>query len=61
MEIAVINLRDKRLEQAVVGISAKLADAIELARQAKALSADAEVKLIQAQLELEELFLQLDT
>jgi hypothetical protein len=61
MEIEVINLRDKRLEQAVVRVSAKLADAIELARQAKTLSGDAEEKLIQAQLELEELFLQLDT
>lgn len=60
MEIEVINLRDKRLEQAVVSISAKLADAIEMARQAKMLSADSEAMLIQAQLELEELFVQLD-
>lgn len=59
MELEVINLRDKRLEQAIVSISAKIADALEMARRAKTLSADSEAKLIQAELELEELFVQI--
>lgn len=60
METEVINLREKRLEQVVVGISAKIADALEMSRKAKTLSADSEARLIQAQLELEELFVQLN-
>jgi hypothetical protein len=60
MEAEVINLREKRLEQVVVGISAKIADALEMSRKAKTLSANSEERLIQAQLELEELFVQLN-
>ena len=55
----VIGLRDKRLEQAVVSISGKIADAIEMTQKAKTLSTDSETKLIQAHLELEELYVQI--
>lgn len=57
MEAEVINMWDKKLEQSVVSINAKIADAIEMTRQARALSANSEAKLIEASLELEEFIL----
>ena len=60
MGSTVISLQVKRLEQAVVSISAKVADVIETAQQEKALPAHSEATLIQAQLELEELYSQLN-
>lgn len=58
MEREVINLQDKRIEQMLVSISAMIADAIETAQKAKTMSADLEEKLILAQLELENLYIQ---
>lgn len=60
MESRVISLQTRRLERAVVNISAKLADVIEIAQKEKALPADSQATLIQAHLELEELYAQLD-
>ena len=60
MEREVINLQDKRIERMLVSISTMIADAIETAQKAKAMSADSEEKLTLAQLELENLFLQLE-
>ena len=57
MEAEVIHMWDKKLEQSVVSINAKIADAIEMNRQARALSANSEAKLIEASLELEEFIL----
>ncbi len=48
---------DKRLEQSVVHIGAKIADAVELVQRAKEMTANSEDALIKAQLELEELFI----
>jgi len=60
MEREVINLQDKRIERMLVSISAMIADAIEIAQKAKAMSVDSEKKLTLAQLELENLYLQLE-
>lgn len=60
MERVVINLQDKRIERLLVGISAMIADAIEIAQKAKAMSVDSENKLTLAQLELENLYIQLE-
>ncbi|MCB8815265.1 hypothetical protein [Desulfosporosinus shakirovi] len=60
MEREVINLQDKRIERLLVSISAMIADAIEIAQKAKAMSADSEEKLTLAQLELENLYIQLE-
>lgn len=60
MEREVISLQDKKLERSLVSIGAIIADAIEMAQQAKALSVDSEKRLALAQLELENLFLQLE-
>jgi len=60
MEREVINLQDKRIERLLVSISAMIADAIEIAQKAKAMSVDSENKLTLAQLELENLYIQLE-
>jgi len=52
-------LHVKKLEQAAVNISIKLADIAKSMQAAKELSAGAEETLTQAQLELEELYVQL--
>ena len=59
-EREVINLQDKRIERMLVSISAMIADAIEIAQKAKAMSVDSEEKLTLAQLELENLYIQLE-
>ncbi|MDR3594559.1 hypothetical protein [Clostridium sp.] len=59
-EREVINLQDKRIERLLVSISAMIADAIEIAQKAKAMSVDSEEKLALAQLELENLYIQLE-
>lgn len=60
MDREVINLQDKRIERLLVSISAMIADAIEIAQKAKAMSVDSEKKLTLAQLELENLYIQLE-
>lgn len=60
MEREVINLQNKRIERMLVGISAMIADAIEIAQKAKAMSVDSEKKLTLAQLELENSYIQLE-
>ncbi|MCL2812565.1 MAG: hypothetical protein FWD25_11850 [Clostridia bacterium] len=60
MESGVFCLRNKRLEQFVVNISAKIADVIETAQKRNELPADSQATLIQAHLDLEELYVQLD-
>ena len=59
-EREVINLQDKRIERMLVSISAMIADAIEIAQKARAMSVDSEEKLTLAQLELENLYIQLE-
>lgn len=59
MEEKIISLQDKRLERSLVSISIMIDDALAMTQRAKALSIDSEVKLALAQLELENLFLQL--
>jgi len=60
VESGVVSLQTKRLEQFVVNISAKIADVIEAAQKRNALPADSQAMLIQAHLDLEELYVQLD-
>lgn len=60
MEPKVIDLREKCLEQSIIGISAKIANAVEMVQKAKELTASSEDVLIRAQLGLEELYLGLD-
>lgn len=60
MEREVIKLQDKRIERIIVSISAMIADAIEIAQKANVMSIDSEKKLILAQLELENLYIQLE-
>lgn len=60
MREEVINLRDKRLEQSILGISTEIANAVEMAEKSKKLAANTEDILKQTQLELEELYLGLD-
>ena len=60
MGAEVINLRDKRLEQSILGISTEIANAVEMAEKSKKLAANTEDILKQTQLELEELYLGLD-
>ena len=60
MEPEIIDLRDKQLEQAIVGISAKIATVIEMTQKGKAVSADSLAVLIQIQMELEDLYIQLN-
>ena len=60
MESGIFSLRNKRLEQFVVNISAKIADVIETAQKRNGLPADSQATLIQAHLDLEELYVQLD-
>jgi hypothetical protein len=60
VETKVINLHDKWLEQSVISISAKVADAVEMVQQAKEMTISSESVLIKAQLALEELYIALD-
>ena len=60
VEPEIIDLRDKQLEQAIVGISAKIATVIEMTQKGKAVSADSLTVLIQIQMELEDLYIQLN-
>ncbi len=60
MKPEVINLHDKRMEQSVISISAKIADAVEMVQKAKELTASSEDVLAKAQLALEELYIALD-
>ena len=60
MEREVINLQDKRIKRLLLSISAMIADAIEIAQKAKAMSVDSEKKLTLVQLELENLYIQLE-
>jgi len=60
MEREVINLQDKRIKRLLLSISAMIADAIEIAQKAKAMSVDSEKKLTLVQLELENLYEQLE-
>lgn len=60
MREEVINLRDKRLEQSILGISTEIANAVEMAEKSKKLAANTEDILKRTQLELEELYLGLD-
>lgn len=59
MQNIVISLKERHMEQSVVHIGAKIADAIAMARKARELSEISEDKLIEAQLELEELFMRI--
>lgn len=52
----VISLRDKKIEQSLIRIGSKIADAVEMGQQAKMLSLNSTIKLVQASLELEELY-----
>ena len=56
VEREVIYLRNKRTEQVIVSIGAKLADAVELSQKAKELSANSDALLMDVQRELEELY-----
>lgn len=60
MEPEVISLHDKRVEQSIISIGAKIADAIEMIQTAKEMASSSEDVLIKAQLELEELYVGLD-
>ncbi|MEN6412836.1 MAG: hypothetical protein ABFC84_08735 [Veillonellales bacterium] len=60
MRPEVINLHDKRIEQSVVRISAKIADAVKMVQKAKEMAISSEDVLIKAQLELEEIYIVLD-
>ncbi len=55
-----INLQNKILEQRVLSISAKVANAVDMVQRAKKMTIDSENMLIEAQLELEELYIALD-
>lgn len=57
MEPEIIRLQDKRTEQSLVSISAKLADAVEMLQITKEMTGTSAQMLIKAQLELEELYL----
>ncbi len=58
MKPEIIDLWGKQLEQRIISISAKVADAVEKVQEAKEKIASSEDMLIKTQLELEELFLQ---
>lgn len=55
-----INLADKQLEQSVIDISVKIADAVEIAQRSMDMADTSKDMLIKAQLELEELYIALD-
>ena len=59
MESEIIALRDKRLEHAIVGISAKIATVIVMAEKGKTMPAVWLDILIETQLELEDMYIQL--
>lgn len=52
-----IEIRRRSMEDSIASISAKVADAVKLAQ----LSADSEARLVQAGLELEELYISLNS
>ncbi len=60
MKPGAINLQNKILEQRVLSISAKVANAVDMVQRAKKMTIDSENMLIEAQLELEELYIALD-
>ncbi len=49
-------LQIKRIEESILRIGAKVADAVELSQRVKHLSADSDALLINAQQELEKLY-----
>ena len=53
-------VQTKRIEKAIAHIGAKVADAIEASQQATKLSAKSEMLLIDAQQELEALYISMD-
>ena len=59
MKGKLISLGKERAAQTIVDISAKIADAVETSQEAKVLAVKAESLLIQAQIELEELYVKL--
>lgn len=58
MKEKAVSLMDKRAQRAMVGISTRLSCAIEMVQQAKALTVNAEMLLVQAHLELESLYME---
>ncbi len=60
MEPGIIYLKNKRMEQSVTSISAKITSAVEMVQKAKVMMNMSENMLIKAQLELEELYIALD-
>ncbi|SMC86730.1 hypothetical protein [Papillibacter cinnamivorans] len=56
-----IEIQRKCMEDSIASISAKVADAVKLAQLSAALSADSEARLVQAALELEELYISLNS
>ena len=56
MEQEVMNLQAKWLEQSVISISAKIADATKMVQRSKEMEASSETVLIKAQMELKELY-----
>jgi hypothetical protein len=59
VEPEIINLHDKRIEQSVISISVKIANAIEMIQKTKEMTANSERMLVKAYLELEELYTKL--
>jgi|GEM_PF-2061372 len=61
MKSEIVNLQHIWLKQGIVSIGAKIATAIELAQKEKAMPADSLEILIQAQLELEDIYIELES
>jgi len=59
VETESITQQDKRLEQAIVRISAKIATVIEIVQKERIVSADSLAILIQIQMKLEDLYVEL--
>ena len=55
----IVDLRDKYIEQSLIGISARISDALELAHEARKMAALSEEILVRAHLELEDLYTRL--
>lgn len=60
MKQKIINLQDRRIEQSLSQIGAKLAVAFELSQKAKEMSDSSEAILMSAQQDLQELYVSLD-
>lgn len=60
MESDDTNLHGNRVDQSVINISARIADAVEMMQKAKEMTASSTNILITVQKELEELFLSLE-